>query len=73
MKIVNWFCGTFALAMLIIFLGKYAVSIGSIPLWIIIVGVLILPVADFLLSMKSANNTADSGETSEERAMDDEG
>jgi hypothetical protein len=57
MKIVNWICGIFALLTLAVFLGKYAVSIGSLPLWIIIVGVLILPVVDLLKSMKEADDS----------------
>ncbi len=57
MKIVNWICGIFALLMLVVFLGKYAVSIGSLPLWIIIVGVLILPAVDLLKSMKEADDS----------------
>jgi hypothetical protein len=53
MKIINWICGVFSVAMLVVFLGKYAVSINSIPLWIIIVGVLVLPMVDFVKSMKT--------------------
>lgn len=55
MKIVNWVCGIFALLMVVVFLGKYAVSIGSIPLWIIIVGVLILAVVDLIKFMIDSN------------------
>lgn len=57
MKIVSWICGVFALLMLVVFLGKYAVSIGSLPLWIIIVGVFILPVVDLVKSMKEADDS----------------
>lgn len=59
MRIVNWVCGIFALAMLVVFLGKYAVSIGSIPLWVIIVGVLILPAIDVLKSVKGENGASE--------------
>jgi hypothetical protein len=55
MKIVGWICGIFSLAMLFVFLGKYAVSIGSIPLWIIIVGVVLLPVYDVYKTIKEEN------------------
>ena len=65
MKIVNWVCGIFALGMLILFLGKYAVSIGSLPLWIIIVGVLILPVLDLFKSMKDESGEAETSDTRE--------
>jgi hypothetical protein len=55
MKIVALICGIFSLAMLFVFLGKYAVSIGSIPLWIIIVGVVLLPVYDVYKTIKEEN------------------
>lgn len=55
MKIVHWVCGIFSLAILVFFLGKYAVSIGSVPLWIIIVGCLILPLVDLIKFMKELN------------------
>lgn len=55
MKIVHWICGIFSLAILVLFLGKYAVSIGSFPLWIIIVGCLILPIVDLIKFMKELN------------------
>lgn len=60
MTIINWIFGIFALLMLVLFLGKYAVSIGSIPLWIIIVGVLILPALDLLKSMKEMDGSDES-------------
>ncbi len=55
MKIVHWVCGIFSVAMLVVFLGKYAVTIGSAPLWIIIVGCLILPFVDLIKFMKELN------------------
>lgn len=63
MRIVNWICGIFALAMLLVFLGKYAVSIGSIPFWIIMLGVLALPVIDLVKSMSDSDG-ADEGRDS---------
>ena len=65
MRTVNWICGIIALLMLIMFLGKYAVSVGSMPLWIIIVGVLILPVIDLFKSMKNESEAAETSDTSE--------
>ena len=65
MKTVNWICGIIALLMMIVFLGKYAVSIGSIPLWIIILGVLILPVIDLFKSMKDESPEAGTSDTRE--------
>ncbi|MDH3315257.1 MAG: hypothetical protein OER43_05770 [Gammaproteobacteria bacterium] len=55
MKIVHWVCGIFSVLMLLVFLGKYAVTIGSFPLWIIIVGCLILPFVDLIKFMKELN------------------
>lgn len=55
MKIIGWICAIFSLAMLFVFLGKYAVSIASIPLWVIIVGVVLLPVYDVYKTMKEEN------------------
>lgn len=57
MKLIGWICGIFSLVMLFVFLGKYAISINSIPLWIIILGTLILPVFDFYKSMKGENES----------------
>ena len=65
MRTINWICGIIALLLLIVFLGKYAVSIGSIPLWIIIVGVLILPVYDLFKSMKGSNGDDGTADTRE--------
>lgn len=56
MTVVNWICGGIGLVMVIVFLGKYAVSVHSLPLWIIIVGVLVLPVADVVLSIRRGND-----------------
>ena len=60
MTVVNWICGFIGSILLIVFLGKYAVSINSIPLWIIIVGVLILPLADIVTSARKVNGNQDS-------------
>ena len=61
MKIVNWVCGIFALVLLVIFLGKYAVSIGSIALWLIIIGVILLPAVDFYLSTRESEGSRGNG------------
>jgi hypothetical protein len=63
MKIVALICGIFSLAMLFVFLGKYAVSIGSIPLWTIIVGVLLLPVYDVYKTIKEENSAGGNHES----------
>ncbi len=63
MKIVNWIFGIFALGLLMLFLGKYAVSIGSLPLWVIIVGVFLLPVLDVIKSLKEDKGTDEQSES----------
>ncbi|MDX1512843.1 MAG: hypothetical protein R3174_03775 [Gammaproteobacteria bacterium] len=62
MRIVSWICAIVAFVGLVVFLGKYAVSINSVPLWIIIVGVLILPAVDVFLSLKDRDSEAEKSE-----------
>ena len=62
MRIVSWICAIVAFVGLAVFLGKYAVSINSVPLWIIIVGVLILPAVDVFLSLKDRDSEAEKSE-----------
>ncbi len=52
MRIANWIGGIIGLVLLFLFLGKYAVSINSVALWIIIVACLAMPVADFVQSLR---------------------
>lgn len=58
---VNFLAGVFALLLLILFLGKYAVSINSIPLWIIILGSVALAISDFVTSMRKQNGNGTPG------------
>ena len=50
---LNKITGAIALAMIVVFLGEYAVTINKIPLWIIILSILAMVAADYLLSLKS--------------------
>ncbi len=57
-----WVGGVIGLAMLIVFLGKYAVSINEVPLWFIIVifGV-VMPIVDFVKSLREGSASQDEG------------
>ena len=48
----NIITGLIAVTMLVVFLGFYAYKIISVPLWIIIVGVLALAIYDFYDSVQ---------------------
>ena len=50
---LNKITGAIALAMIVVFLGVYAVTINAIPLWIIVLSILSMVAADYLLSLKS--------------------
>lgn len=64
MTVANWFSGIIGLIMVFVFLGKYAVSINSVPLWIIIVIFgLLMPVADFVKTMREESGP--NGETND--------
>ncbi len=51
---INLISGLIAVVLVSLFLGSYALTLNSIPLWIIIVGVLAMLVADFVLSMRKS-------------------
>lgn len=52
----NLICGAIAVAMSLVFLLFYAIRLGSIALWIIIVGNLTFLVIDYVQTVKKANN-----------------
>jgi hypothetical protein len=52
----NLISGSIAVLMSVVFLLFYAVRIGSIALWIIIVGNLAFLVVDFVQSVRKGNN-----------------
>jgi MFS superfamily sulfate permease-like transporter len=52
----NRLSAAFALAIIAVFLGFYAVKIASIPLTIIIVAVLAMVVTDFVQSVRESRN-----------------
>ncbi|MEE9596537.1 MAG: hypothetical protein V3V96_07145 [Acidiferrobacterales bacterium] len=54
--------GVTAAVMVVVFLGYYALRIESIPLWIIIIGVLGMLIADFVRTLREGkNDTGDDG------------
>jgi uncharacterized membrane protein YeaQ/YmgE (transglycosylase-associated protein family) len=56
----NIITGAIAAAMALVFFLYYAIRINSIPLWIIIVGAVIMMVTDFVQSIRK-NNTPPPG------------
>ncbi len=48
----NIITGLIAIVMIVVFLGFYAYKVISVPLWIIIAGILALVVYDFYESVK---------------------
>ncbi len=48
--------GVTAAVMVVVFLGYYALRIESIPLWIIIIGVLGMVIADFVRTLREDKN-----------------
>ena len=56
----NIITGAIASAMALVFFLYYAIRINSIPLWIIIVGAVVMLVTDFVQSIRE-NNTPPPG------------
>ena len=51
----NKIAGVIGMSMIVAFLGFYAIKLNSIPLWIIIDGVLAMSLVEFYESMTSEN------------------
>lgn len=54
----NLICGLLPVVLILAFLGNYAVKINSTPLWIIIVSVLALLLADFVRTVRSEKDNS---------------
>ncbi|MFQ5774691.1 MAG: hypothetical protein ACE5GS_09255 [Kiloniellaceae bacterium] len=52
--------GLAAVLMIVVFLGYYAVSIGSVPLWVIIVAILAMAIFDVWQSLQPGGGHNDS-------------
>ncbi len=55
---MNLISGLVPVVLVLAFLGNYAVKINSTPLWIIIVSVLALLLADFVQSVRSEKDNS---------------
>ena len=53
---INLITGIVGVLVLAMFLGNYALTLGSVPLWIIIGGVTLMLFADFVLSLRKRNS-----------------
>jgi len=53
----NIITGAIAVAMALVFFLFYAIRINSIPLWIIIIGGVVMLVYDYVQSIRESNNT----------------
>lgn len=53
---VTLISGVIAAVMVAVFLGYYALRIESIPLWLIIIGVLGMVIADFVRTLRQGKN-----------------
>ena len=48
----NLIAGLIAVLLIIVFLGNYAVTLNSVPLWVIIVAVLMMILIDYVGSLR---------------------
>ena len=55
---MNLVTGLIGITLVVVFLGNYAVKLASIPLWIIIVAVLTMAIADFVQSLRNQRGKA---------------
>ncbi len=52
----NIIAGVISVGMIVIFLGFYAIKLNSIPLWIIMGGILIMVVVEFVETLREGND-----------------
>ncbi len=52
----NLIAGVIGVGMVVAFLGFYAIKLNSIPLWIIMGGVLIMVVVEFIETLREEND-----------------
>jgi protein-S-isoprenylcysteine O-methyltransferase Ste14 len=63
---VNTITGAIAVVLIVMFLGEYAVTLNKLPLWVIIGGVLLLMIADYVLSFKAYREMKEAEESKQE-------
>lgn len=49
---VTIIAGVISAVMIVVFLGYYALMIGSVPLWLITIGVLVMVIVDFVQTLE---------------------
>ncbi len=54
----NKIAGVIGVGMVAVFLGFYAIKLNSVPLWIIMGGVLVMIVVEFFESLKEKNGNS---------------
>ena len=54
----NIIAGVIGVGMVAVFLGFYAIKLNSVPLWIIMGGVLVMIVVEFFESLKEKNGNS---------------
>ena len=52
----NLIAGVIGVGMVIVFLGFYAIKLNSVPLWIILGGILIMVVVEFVETLREGND-----------------
>ena len=50
----NLVTGLLAVVLIVVFLGNYAIKIAEVPLWVIILAVLAMVIADYVLSLRDS-------------------
>ncbi len=60
---VNMITGAIAVLAIVVFLGEYAVTINTLPLWVIICGVCAMMVYDYVKSIKAHRELEDKRES----------
>ena len=63
---LNKITGAIAVILIVLFLGEYALSLHKPPLWVIIGGVLLMMIADYVLSFKSYREMKEAQEDKQE-------
>lgn len=64
---INKITGGIAVVLFLVYVLEYATTIHALPLWIIIVGVASLMVADYVLSFKAYREMKEAEESNQEQ------
>ncbi len=55
----NFIAGLIGVTMAIVYLGSYAISLNSAPLWVIIVAILFMVCTDYYQSVRKGNQKSE--------------